>query len=154
MNAVHQGRISHARCASVEVGRGNVDEANAMPTVEPANPAHLAPTNRAMAIEEYLDEGLSSLHSIRMPDWASRLRKVTRIRLLVSACLLGEEVRYDKEHEYDAFLVESLGPFVITLIKHYVRKYEVGYLARQVFLSPFPAELMLRNHVSLPATSK
>jgi uncharacterized protein YbgA (DUF1722 family)/uncharacterized protein YbbK (DUF523 family) len=35
----------------------------------------------------------------------------------------------------------------LTLLKHYVRKYEVGYLARQVFLSPYPAELMLRNHV-------
>jgi hypothetical protein len=34
-----------------------------------------------------------------------------------------------------------------------VRKYEVSYQARQVFLCPFPAELMLRNHVSLPATS-
>lgn len=35
----------------------------------------------------------------------------------------------------------------LTLIKHYVRKYEVAYLARQVYLSPYPAELMLRNHV-------
>jgi len=41
----------------------------------------------------------------------------------------------------------------VTLIKHYVRKYEVRYLARQVFLSPFPAELMLRNHVSLPVSA-
>jgi uncharacterized protein YbgA (DUF1722 family)/uncharacterized protein YbbK (DUF523 family) len=42
----------------------------------------------------------------------------------------------------------------VTLIKHYVRKYQVSYLARQVFLSPFPAELMLRNHTALPAISK
>jgi uncharacterized protein YbgA (DUF1722 family)/uncharacterized protein YbbK (DUF523 family) len=43
----------------------------------------------------------------------------------------------------------SLVPLIVplTLIKHYVRKYEVSYLARQVFLSPYPAELMLRNHV-------
>ena len=43
----------------------------------------------------------------------------------------------------------SLTPLVVplTLIKHYVRKYDVDYLARQVFLSPYPAELMLRNHV-------
>lgn len=34
----------------------------------------------------------------------------------------------------------------LTLIKHHVRKHQVSYLARQVFLSPFPAELMLRNH--------
>jgi uncharacterized protein YbgA (DUF1722 family) len=35
----------------------------------------------------------------------------------------------------------------ITLIKHHVRKYQVAYLERQVFLSPYPAELMLRNRV-------
>ena len=35
----------------------------------------------------------------------------------------------------------------VTLIRHYVRKYDVAYLARQVFLHPHPAELMLRNHV-------
>lgn len=35
----------------------------------------------------------------------------------------------------------------LTLIKHYVRKYGVAYLARQIFLAPYPEELMLRNHV-------
>jgi uncharacterized protein YbgA (DUF1722 family)/uncharacterized protein YbbK (DUF523 family) len=35
----------------------------------------------------------------------------------------------------------------LVLIRHYVRKYGVAYLARQRFLSPYPAELMLRNHV-------
>jgi len=35
----------------------------------------------------------------------------------------------------------------VTLIRHYVRKSDVAYLARQVFLNPHPAELMLRNHV-------
>jgi hypothetical protein len=64
---------------------------------------------------------------------------------LVGACLLGEKVRYDGQHKYDSFLVEALG--------HYVRKYEVGYLSRQVFLSPYPAELMLRNHFSLSAAA-
>jgi hypothetical protein len=87
-----------------------------------------------------------------------------RVRLLVSACLMGEKVRYDGQHKYDAFLVEMLGRFVewervcyrqsltplvvpLTLIKHHLRKYEVSCLARQAFLSPYPAELMLRNHV-------
>ena len=36
----------------------------------------------------------------------------SRIRLLVSACLLGEEVRYDKGHKRDPYLVEDLGRFV------------------------------------------
>ena len=35
----------------------------------------------------------------------------------------------------------------ITLINHYVRKYDEPYLRRQVYLHPHPVELMLRNHV-------
>ncbi|NUO06854.1 MAG: YbgA family protein, partial [Candidatus Brocadia sinica] len=35
----------------------------------------------------------------------------------------------------------------ITLVKHYVRKYNIAYLQRQHYLNPHPMELMLRNHV-------
>ena len=35
-----------------------------------------------------------------------------RVRLGVSACLLGERVRYDGGHKRDAFLTEVLGPHV------------------------------------------
>ena len=35
----------------------------------------------------------------------------------------------------------------VTLIRHYVTKYTVGYLLNQVYLDPSPKELMLRNHV-------
>jgi uncharacterized protein YbgA (DUF1722 family)/uncharacterized protein YbbK (DUF523 family) len=35
----------------------------------------------------------------------------------------------------------------VTLIRHYVRKYDVPYLERQVFLDPHPVERMLRNHI-------
>lgn len=35
----------------------------------------------------------------------------------------------------------------ITLLNHYVRKYEEPYLSRQVYLEPHPIELQLRNHV-------
>jgi uncharacterized protein YbgA (DUF1722 family)/uncharacterized protein YbbK (DUF523 family) len=35
----------------------------------------------------------------------------------------------------------------LTLIRHYVRKYEITYLQGQVYLEPSPKELMLRNHV-------
>jgi uncharacterized protein YbgA (DUF1722 family)/uncharacterized protein YbbK (DUF523 family) len=35
----------------------------------------------------------------------------------------------------------------VTLLRHYVRIFEEPYLARQVYLEPHPAELMLRNHV-------
>lgn len=35
----------------------------------------------------------------------------------------------------------------ITLITHYVRKFDEPYLKRQYYLNPHPLELMLRNHV-------
>jgi uncharacterized protein YbgA (DUF1722 family) len=35
----------------------------------------------------------------------------------------------------------------VTLIKHYVRQFDVGYLAGQVYLNPHPKELALLNHV-------
>jgi uncharacterized protein YbgA (DUF1722 family)/uncharacterized protein YbbK (DUF523 family) len=47
--------------------------------------------------------------------------------------------------QYRRRLVPLVVP--VTLVRHYVRKYDVAYLARQVFLNPHPAELMLRNHV-------
>ena len=34
----------------------------------------------------------------------------------------------------------------LTLIKHYVRKYDQPYLKQQVYLNPHPVELKLRNH--------
>jgi uncharacterized protein YbgA (DUF1722 family)/uncharacterized protein YbbK (DUF523 family) len=59
-------------------------------------------------------------------------------------------------HDEKAELLETIAayhgelvPLIVplTLVKHYVRKYQVEYLARQAFLNPYPAELMLRNHV-------
>lgn len=35
----------------------------------------------------------------------------------------------------------------VTLLNHYVRKYQQPYLAQQVYLNPHPVELQLRNHV-------
>lgn len=47
--------------------------------------------------------------------------------------------------EYHDRLVPLIVP--ITLLKHYVGKYGQSYLHQQYYLSPHPAELMLRNHV-------
>jgi uncharacterized protein YbgA (DUF1722 family) len=35
----------------------------------------------------------------------------------------------------------------ITLIQHYVRKYDQPYLKEQIYVNPHPLELQLRNHV-------
>lgn len=44
---------------------------------------------------------------------------------------------------------EGLVPLIVpvTLINHYVRKYDQPYLSKQWYLNPHPAELKLRNHV-------
>lgn len=44
---------------------------------------------------------------------------------------------------------DSLLPLIvpITLLKHYINKYDQQYLKGQVYLAPYPAQLMLRNHV-------
>ena len=43
----------------------------------------------------------------------------------------------------------GLTPLIVplTLIKHYVQIFDVGYIREQVYLNPHPKELMLRNHV-------
>ena len=46
---------------------------------------------------------------------------------------------------YHQELVPLIVP--ITLLQHYVRKYNAEYLKQQAYLNPHPLELMLRNHV-------
>jgi uncharacterized protein YbgA (DUF1722 family) len=43
----------------------------------------------------------------------------------------------------------ELAPLIvpITLLQHYIRKYNEKYLKQQAYLNPHPLELMLRNHV-------
>jgi uncharacterized protein YbgA (DUF1722 family)/uncharacterized protein YbbK (DUF523 family) len=48
------------------------------------------------------------------------------------------------EH-YHGGLIPLVVP--VTLINHYVRKFEEAYLREQFYLKPHPVELMLRNHV-------
>ena len=44
---------------------------------------------------------------------------------------------------------QGLTPLIVplTLIKHYVQRFDVEYIREQVYLNPHPKELMLRNHV-------
>jgi uncharacterized protein YbgA (DUF1722 family) len=47
--------------------------------------------------------------------------------------------------QYQEHLVPLIVP--LTLLKHYVTMFDQDYLKKQLYLSPHPAELMLRNHV-------
>jgi uncharacterized protein YbgA (DUF1722 family)/uncharacterized protein YbbK (DUF523 family) len=62
--------------------------------------------------------------------------------------ILGHEARSllaEAISDYHSELVPLVVP--ITLLSHYVRLYEVDYLAGQTYLEPHPKELLLRNHV-------
>ena len=48
-------------------------------------------------------------------------------------------------NEYHRQMVPLIVP--VTLLKHYLNKYEIIYIRDQVYLNPHPKELMLRNHV-------
>jgi uncharacterized protein YbgA (DUF1722 family) len=48
-------------------------------------------------------------------------------------------------NDYRSGIVQLIVP--ITLVRHYVRKYDEKYLQGQIYLDPHPKELMLRNHV-------
>ena len=62
--------------------------------------------------------------------------------------LLSPDEKAELMEIIDAYRQESL-PLIapITLLNHYVRKYEDSYLAMQSYLNPHPIELKLRNHV-------
>ncbi|HSG98492.1 MAG TPA: YbgA family protein, partial [candidate division Zixibacteria bacterium] len=47
--------------------------------------------------------------------------------------------------DYHQGLVPLIAP--LTLLRYFVRRFAVDYLAPQTYLSPHPKELMLRNHV-------
>jgi uncharacterized protein YbgA (DUF1722 family)/uncharacterized protein YbbK (DUF523 family) len=47
--------------------------------------------------------------------------------------------------QYHDHLLPLIVP--ITLLKHYITKYDQKYLKQQVYLMPHPSQLMLRNHV-------
>ena len=47
--------------------------------------------------------------------------------------------------DYRRGLVPLIVP--LTMIRHYVRQFDIAYLRKQIYLEPHPKELMLRNHV-------
>ncbi|MDT8440520.1 MAG: DUF523 and DUF1722 domain-containing protein [Desulfuromonadales bacterium] len=86
---------------------------------------------------------------------ALRLRSSLRKQVNVLQHLLGyfkKQLSADEKQEalqlidhYRQGVVPLIVP--ITLINHYVRKYDQPYLKQQVYLNPHPVELKLRNHV-------
>ena len=85
---------------------------------------------------------------------ALKLKTTVKKNINVLQHMMGyfkKQLSADEKHE----LLETFNqyregyiPLIVplTLIKHYVRKYDQPYLKQQVYLNPHPIELKLRNH--------
>ena len=86
---------------------------------------------------------------------ALKLKATTKKQVNVLLHLLGYFKKFlsaDEKNEvleqidlYARHLVPLIVP--LTLINHYIRKYDQPYLREQLYLNPHPVELMLRNHI-------
>lgn len=94
---------------------------------------------------KYLDHLLTAMEKI------ATVRKNTNVLHHIMG-YFKKDLAADEKQElleiietYHSELVPLIVP--VTIINHYVRKYQPKYLLDQVYLNPHPMELMLRNHV-------
>jgi uncharacterized protein YbgA (DUF1722 family)/uncharacterized protein YbbK (DUF523 family) len=94
-------------------------------------------------------------------QYESLLMEALRLKATVKKCtnvlqhMMGyfkKQITADEKQELLALIKDyhnGLIPLIvpITLFKHYVRKYKQPYLQDQIYLSPHPMELKLRNHM-------
>lgn len=79
------------------------------------------------------------------------VKKHTNVMMHIMGYFKGALPREEKEEllelirQYHDHLVPQIVP--ITMLKHYCLKFNEPYLRGQLYLSPHPAELALRNHV-------
>jgi uncharacterized protein YbgA (DUF1722 family)/uncharacterized protein YbbK (DUF523 family) len=107
--------------------------------------AAVGPRLDAATLAKY-GSGLSTALAVR----ATRARHVNVLEHL--AGFFKRRLDADERAELAEVIAEyrrGLVPLVVplTLVKHHVRRLNVTYLAEQVYLTPHPKELMLRNHV-------
>jgi uncharacterized protein YbgA (DUF1722 family)/uncharacterized protein YbbK (DUF523 family) len=118
------------------------------------SPAHYASLGRLVARAGALDRSMLPdyarllMEALTVP--ATRARHVNVLQHLAGffkTTLASDERAEVAEviEEYRRGLVPLVVP--LTLIRHHVRRLRIEYLADQVYLTPHPKELMLRNHV-------
>lgn len=118
------------------------------------DPGHSSELGRLVArIKQLRPTEFAELYS-RMFMEALRLKATTRKNVNVLMHMVGFFKKHlessDKAYllrtieDYHKGLIPLIVP--ITLIRHYVQKFDVPYLANQVYIDPHPKELMLRNH--------
>ncbi|MCX8111098.1 MAG: DUF523 and DUF1722 domain-containing protein [Syntrophorhabdaceae bacterium] len=117
------------------------------------SPKHLTELGRIVADSRVKNHERNSIYVKTMMDglkFTATRRKNTNclhhIMGYFKKDLTGDEKQELLEviEDYHKGIIPLIVP--ITLIKHYVRKYDKPYLKRQAYLNPHPMELMLRNH--------
>ncbi len=95
--------------------------------------------------EKYIKEFMDAL-SIK-----TTIKKNVNVMHHIMGYLKKELTSEDKKYilgtieDYRGQMVPLVVP--LTLIKHYIEKFDIDYIKNQLYLSPHPKELMLRNHV-------
>ncbi len=94
---------------------------------------------------KYQDEFMSALHIQATPG-----RHANVLQHMVG--YFKDELDSDARRELQDLITDyrsGLVPLIVpmTMIRHYIAKFDVSYLKDQVYLAPHPKELMLRNHV-------
>ena len=85
---------------------------------------------------------------------ALRLKTTIKKNINVLQHMMGyfkKQLSADEKRELLETIDQYRGEYIplivpVTLIKHYVRKYDQPYLKQQLYLNPHPIELKLRNH--------
>jgi uncharacterized protein YbgA (DUF1722 family) len=119
------------------------------------SPKHFSALGRLVAnAKKYKREELHSeyirilMHGLQL---IATVKKNTNVLMHITGHL-KKHLSSDEKQEllevidnYHKGLIPLIVP--ITLIRHYVRKFDETYLKKQYYLNPHPLELMLRNHV-------
>jgi uncharacterized protein YbgA (DUF1722 family) len=119
------------------------------------SPAHAKRMGKLVAEGKQMPIGEATTHYERLLIETLRLKTTVKKNMNVLEHILGyfkAQLSADEKQEvleiFDRYRREFVPLIVpVTLLNHYVRKFDQSYLKQQVYLNPHPIALKLRNHV-------
>jgi uncharacterized protein YbgA (DUF1722 family) len=119
------------------------------------SPAHAKRMGKLVAEGKQMPIGEATTHYEGLLIETLRLKTTVKKNMNVLEHILGyfkAQLSADEKQEmleiFDRYRREFVPLIVpVTLLNHYVRKYDQPYLKQQVYLNPHPIALKLRNHV-------
>jgi uncharacterized protein YbgA (DUF1722 family) len=114
------------------------------------SPAHAKRMGKLVAEGKQMPIGEATTHYEGLLIEALRLKTTVKKNMNVLEHLLGyfkAQLSADEKQEVLEICDRYRREFVpVTLLNHYVRKFDQPYLKQQVYLNPHPVALKLRNH--------